>query len=223
MTADGRLPISERRNYKSVFNAVSRICKEEGILILWRVNFIESSNFTIFFQGCTPTVVRSMVVNAAQLATYSQAKEKIIKTGYIKDGIPCHFTASMISGLATTAASMPVDIIKTRSNKSYINPNSCNQLKLFRIQNMKIIDGKPEYNGILDVLGRILKNEGLFSLWKGFTPYYMRLQNFPFFYCILIATLRVGPHTVLTFIFLEQLNTLYNKFVLGQEHGLKSL
>ena len=34
--------------------------------------------------------------------------------GYIRDGIFCHFVASMISGLVTTAASMPVDIAKTR-------------------------------------------------------------------------------------------------------------
>uniref|UniRef100_A0A914R1T8 Uncharacterized protein n=1 Tax=Parascaris equorum TaxID=6256 RepID=A0A914R1T8_PAREQ len=55
-----------------------------------------------------------MVVNAAQLATYSQAKEAILKSSYIQDGIFCHFCASMISGLATTIASMPVDIAKTR-------------------------------------------------------------------------------------------------------------
>ena len=36
----------------------------------------------------------------------------------------------------------------------------------------------------------MIKNEGFFSLWKGFTPYYFRL----------------GPHTVLTFIFLEQVS-----------------
>ena len=34
--------------------------------------------------------------------------------GYIKEGILHHFLASMISGLVTTAASMPVDIAKTR-------------------------------------------------------------------------------------------------------------
>jgi len=169
MTADGRLPVNERRNYNHVLNAISRICKEEGVSSLWR--------------GCAPTVVRSMVVNATQLGTYSQAKQQIIKTGYISDGILCHFCASMISGFATTAASMPVDIVKTR------------------IQNMRIIDGKPEYNGILDVFGRILRNEGLFSLWKGFTPYFMRL----------------GPHTVLTFIFFEQLCSFYSRAILRQE------
>lgn len=64
---------------------------------------------------------------------------------------------------------------------------------------MKIIDGKPEYKGAVDVLGRVVRNEGLFALWKGFTPYYAR----------------IGPHTVLTFIFLEQMNTFYKRTVLG--------
>lgn len=64
---------------------------------------------------------------------------------------------------------------------------------------MKTIDGKPEYSGAFDVLGRVVKNEGVFALWKGFTPYYARL----------------GPHTVLTFIFLEQMNSMYNTYVLG--------
>lgn len=63
----------------------------------------------------------------------------------------------------------------------------------FRIQNMKVTDGKPEYTGTADVLKRVMKNEGFLALWKGFTPYYAKL----------------GPHTVLTFIFLEQLNKAY--------------
>ena len=35
--------------------------------------------------------------------------------GWFHEGIFLHFCASMISGLVTTAASMPVDIAKTRS------------------------------------------------------------------------------------------------------------
>jgi solute carrier family 25 oxoglutarate transporter 11 len=87
----------------------------------------------------------------------------------------------MISGLVTTAASMPVDIAKTR------------------IQNMKTVDGKPEYKGAADVLVKVIKNEGPLALWKGFTPYYARL----------------GPHTVLTFVFLEQMNGWYKRNILG--------
>lgn len=171
MTADGRLPPAERRGYTSVFNALSRMSKEEGVLTLWR--------------GCLPTIGRAMVVNAAQLASYSQAKEALKSTGWFREGIFLHFCASMISGLVTTAASMPVDIAKTR------------------IQNMKYIDGKPEYKGAFDVLFKVIRKEGFFSLWKGFTPYYARL----------------GPHTVLTFIFLEQMNKFYKIYVLKDTSG----
>jgi len=171
MTSDGSLPADKRRNYSSVFNALARIYKEEGLATLWR--------------GATPTMARAMVVNAAQLATYSQAKQFILGTGYIQDGIFCHFVASMISGLVTTIASMPVDIAKTR------------------LQSMKYTNGVPEYKGAGDVLLKVVRKEGFFSLWKGFTPYYFRL----------------GPHTVLTFIFLEQANMAYKKHVLGIEGG----
>ena len=65
---------------------------------------------------------------------------------------------------------------------------------------MKIIDGKPEFKGAFDVISKVVKYEGVSALWKGFTPYYFRL----------------GPHTVLTFIFLEQMNKWYKVLVLGQ-------
>ena len=68
---------------------------------------------------------------------------------------------------------------------------------------MKTIDGKPEYSGAADVLIKVIRREGFFSLWKGFTPYYARL----------------GPHTVLTFIFLERFNVMYKQIVFGDTSG----
>ena len=82
-----RLPVAEQRGYSSVFNALSRIAKEEGIGTLWRVcmcipcYIIQYSDDCFVAQGCGPTVVRAMVVNAAQLATYSQAKQSLLTTG----------------------------------------------------------------------------------------------------------------------------------------------
>jgi len=163
MTSDGRLPKHEQRGYKNVFDALYRVITEEGVLTLWR--------------GCLPTIVRAIFVNAAQLATYSQAKQSLLNTPYFQDNIGCHFAASMISGLATTWASLPPDIVKTR------------------IQSMKIIDGVPEYAGGVDAFKKILKSEGVLSFWKGFTPCYFR----------------IGPHTVLTFIFLEQMAKVARK------------
>lgn len=56
----------------------------------------------------------SKVVNMAQLASYTQAKQYLVSTFEMKEGIKMHFVASMISGFITTAASLPVDIAKTR-------------------------------------------------------------------------------------------------------------
>lgn len=166
MTADGRLPLAERRNYRGVGNALSRIVKEEGLAMLWR--------------GCIPTMGRAMVVNMAQLASYSQAKQYLLSTGKFTEGIKMHFVASMISGFITTAASMPVDMAKTR------------------IQNMRVAaDGKPEYRGTVDVLAKVARKEGVLALWKGFTPYYARL----------------GPHTVITFILMEQMTIAYSQYM----------
>ena len=44
--------------------------------------YLMMEQFTsVTLQGCTPTVMRAMVVNAAQLATYSQAKQFLLSTG----------------------------------------------------------------------------------------------------------------------------------------------
>lgn len=68
----------------------------------------------------------------------------------------------------------------------------------YRIQNMKInADGSKEYKGAIDVLIKVVRHEGVFALWKGFWPYYFRL----------------GPHTVITFILMEQMNQAYNRSV----------
>lgn len=157
MTSDGRLPPAERRNYKNVFDALIRVTREEGFFNMWR--------------GCGPTVMRAVILNAAQLSVYSEAKKKLLATGYFKPNVWLQLPASFISGFACTVVSLPIDIVKTR------------------IQTMKVIDGVPEYSGALDCVTKTIKAEGFFSLWKGFTPYFARL----------------GPHSVLTFIFFEQL------------------
>lgn len=100
MQADGRLPPGQRRNYKSVFDAITRIVKQEGAASLWR--------------GSSLTVNRAMIVAASQLATYDQIKEAILKNGIIGDGIGTHVAASVTAGVVAAVASTPVDVVKTR-------------------------------------------------------------------------------------------------------------
>ena len=55
----------------------------------------------------------------------------------VKDGYILSFMGSMVAGFITTVASLPLDIAKTR------------------IQNMKTINGVPEYKGMLDVMTKV--------------------------------------------------------------------
>jgi solute carrier family 25 oxoglutarate transporter 11 len=61
---DSMLPAAERRNYKGVFDALRRIVKEEGVKTLWR--------------GSVTNMVRAVAMNVGMLATYDEAKERIM-------------------------------------------------------------------------------------------------------------------------------------------------
>nr|XP_043608794.1 mitochondrial uncoupling protein 5-like [Erigeron canadensis] len=100
MQADGRLPIAERRNYKSVIDAISQMVRKEGVGSLWR--------------GSSLTVNRAMLVTASQLASYDQFKETILSKDWMKDGLGTHVTASFGAGFVASVVTNPIDVIKTR-------------------------------------------------------------------------------------------------------------
>ncbi|KAH8316894.1 hypothetical protein KR067_010114, partial [Drosophila pandora] len=139
------------------------------------VRIVKEEGVTTLWRGSMPTMTRAMVVSMVQLTSYSQLKMQL--KHYLDEGPILHGTAGMMTGLLTTLAAMPIDLAKTR------------------IQQMGQLNGKPEYSGTFDVLTKVVKTEGVFALWKGFTP------------CLC----RVGPHTVISFLFLEQMNKAYNK------------
>uniref|UniRef100_A0A5B6ZC65 Mitochondrial uncoupling protein 5-like n=1 Tax=Davidia involucrata TaxID=16924 RepID=A0A5B6ZC65_DAVIN len=108
MQADGRLPAAQRRNYRSVVDAISQMTKNEGITSLWR--------------GSSLTVNRAMLVTASQLASYDQIKETILDKGLMKDGLGTHVTSSFAAGFVAAVASNPVDVIKTRVMNMKVEP-----------------------------------------------------------------------------------------------------
>lgn len=108
MQADGRLPMAQRRNYKSVVDALGQMAKQEGVGSLWR--------------GSGLTVNRAMIVTASQLASYDQIKETIVKKGVMGDGIGTHVTASFAAGFVAAVVSNPIDVIKTRVMNMQVAP-----------------------------------------------------------------------------------------------------
>ncbi len=166
MTADGRLPEAQRRNYRHVGDALVRIVRSEGVPAL--------------FRGVSATVSRAMLLNAAQLGSYSQAKSFLLAKKMFHDpsSIWLHTASGMISGFACTVVSLPVDMAKTRVQQMRPDAN-----------------GVMPYSSALDCIRKVVRHEGVLALWKGFTPYFLRL----------------GPHTILAFVFLEKLNKTFSK------------
>uniref|UniRef100_A0A2S2N6F5 Mitochondrial 2-oxoglutarate/malate carrier protein n=1 Tax=Schizaphis graminum TaxID=13262 RepID=A0A2S2N6F5_SCHGA len=148
---------------------------------LWKIR--KDEGVTGLWRGTGATVFRAMTANLTQLMSYDAAKVYLMNNYNMEDGLKLHTASSMISGIVYSVCSNPMDVLKTR------------------IQQQKIVDGKAEYSGIIEVVSTLLKTEGVTALWKGW----------PFYY------LRVAPGTVLLFIFMEQLKKGY------EEHFMKNL
>jgi solute carrier family 25 (mitochondrial oxoglutarate transporter), member 11 len=108
MQSDTMRPAAERRNYSSVFNALARIAREEGIARLWR--------------GCEPTVLRAMAMNVGMMASYDQSKA--LYQGYLGKGITANLLASATAGFTCAFASLPFDMIKTRLQSMKADPKT---------------------------------------------------------------------------------------------------
>jgi solute carrier family 25 oxoglutarate transporter 11 len=148
MSNDKSLPVTERKNYKSVLDVGRRILSEDGITAFWR--------------GSNPFVFRAMFVGVFQVATLDQFKE--LYATYLhqtKNSIPNVAAAAMTSGFIYSVATMPLEVSKNRmANQSKVATDGG--------------AGTLRYTGIAQTLTKIATEEGFMSLYKGFLPYAMR-------------------------------------------------
>ena len=101
MQSDNNLPANERRNYKNVFDAISRTVREEGVLALWR--------------GSTPTVLRAMSMNFSLLVPFEFVKKQLVP--YVDSNKQRSIYASLIAGACASCLALPFDNIKTKLQK----------------------------------------------------------------------------------------------------------
>ncbi|XP_036853387.2 mitochondrial dicarboxylate carrier isoform X1 [Manis javanica] len=100
MQNDVKLPQNQRRNYAHALDGLYRVAREEGLKKL--------------FSGATMASSRGMLVTVGQLSCYDQAKQLVLSTGYLSDGIFTHLVASFIAGGCATFLCQPLDVLKTR-------------------------------------------------------------------------------------------------------------
>ncbi|EER10057.1 casein kinase, putative [Perkinsus marinus ATCC 50983] len=131
----GDLKLGAERRYRNVFDGLFKMYKSEGM-----------RGISV---GVIPNMQRAFLVNAAELATYDQCKEEIVKI--FGDNTFSYFVSSMIAGLVAAVVSTPVDVAKTR------------------LMNQDLTKGRV-YRGLTDCLLKTVKSEGLFAVYKGFIP-----------------------------------------------------
>jgi solute carrier family 25 oxoglutarate transporter 11 len=109
MQSDGLNPPEARAHYRSVFDALARITRGEGLAALWA--------------GASPTVVRAMALNMGQLTFFSEAKSQLKQHTSLSTQNQT-FAASAIAGFFASFLSLPFDFIKTRLQKQQKDPKT---------------------------------------------------------------------------------------------------
>ena len=131
------------------------------------------------WRGVGATVQRAAVLTAAQVSSYDHTKSVLLRNELFVEGRPVQMSSALIAGFVTAFATNPIDVIKTRIMNETIGSKNKSKQSLV-------------YSSTLPCLKKIYKSEGILGFYKGFIPNWLRL----------------GPHTMITFLIFEQLRKL---------------
>ncbi|CAI9098377.1 OLC1v1035012C4 [Oldenlandia corymbosa var. corymbosa] len=139
LQAEGKLPPGVPRRYSGAVDAYSKIVRQEGLTALWT--------------GIGPNIARNAIINAAELASYDQVKQTILKIPGFTDNVLTHLLAGLGAGFFAVCIGSPVDVVKSR------------------------MMGDSTYKSTLDCFVKTLKNDGPLAFYKGFIPNFGRLGS----------------------------------------------
>ncbi|CAL0302648.1 unnamed protein product [Lupinus luteus] len=139
LQAEGKLPAGVPRRYSGSLNAYSTIVRQEGVTALWT--------------GIGPNIARNAIINAAELASYDQVKQTILKIPGFTDNVVTHLLSGLGAGFFAVCIGSPVDVVKSR------------------------MMGDLSYKSTLDCFVKTLKNDGISAFYKGFIPNFGRLGS----------------------------------------------
>ncbi|KAI1431219.1 mitochondrial carrier [Xylaria sp. CBS 124048] len=125
------------------------------------------------YRGVGAAMIRTGFGSSVQLPTYFFAKRMLTKHVGMEEGAPLHLASSTASGFVVCCFMHPPDTIMSRLYNQH----------------------GDLYKGVFDCLGKTIRTEGLFAIYKGFLPHLARIL----------------PHTILTLSFAEQTNKLVRK------------
>ncbi|KAG0583895.1 hypothetical protein M758_3G169200 [Ceratodon purpureus] len=140
LQSEGKLAPGVPRRYSGAMNAYSTIVKQEGFTKLWT--------------GLGPNVARNAIINAAELASYDQVKQTLLKLPGFTDNVVTHILSGLGAGFIAVCVGSPVDVVKSR-----------------------MMGGQGVYKGTIDCFVQTFKNDGPGAFYKGFLPNFGRLGS----------------------------------------------
>ncbi|GAV65495.1 Mito_carr domain-containing protein, partial [Cephalotus follicularis] len=113
LQAEGKLPAGVPKRYFGALNAYSTIVRQEGVGALWT--------------GLGPNIARNAIINAAELASYDQVKQTLLKIPGFTDNVVTHLFAGLGAGFFAVCIGSPVDVVKSRmmGESAYKNTLDC--------------------------------------------------------------------------------------------------
>ncbi|EFJ35536.1 hypothetical protein SELMODRAFT_80205 [Selaginella moellendorffii] len=139
LQAEGKLAPGVPRRYSGAMDAYGKIVKQEGFAKLWT--------------GLGPNVARNAIINAAELASYDQVKQSLLKAG-LPDNSLTHVLSGLGAGFIAVCVGSPVDVVKSR-----------------------MMGDSSKYKGTIDCFVKTLQNDGVTAFYKGFVPNFVRLGS----------------------------------------------
>ena len=209
-----RLQVQDGRGsneYRGVINAVQRVVREEGVLGLYR--------------GLTPNLMAAGVSWGTYFFSYNQFKDFFKRRVlshlppptdpsappiHIQLGPLTHLACAAASGTLATTLTNPIVLVKTRlqlQGKEVADAKAAAALSGgggAGAGTGAVLRSRP-YTGMLDAFGRIVREEGFLSLYRGLGPSLVLVSN--------------GS---LQFMAYEELKELCIRHVVQREEALKS-
>ncbi|CAL1128557.1 unnamed protein product [Cladocopium goreaui] len=128
-----------------------------------------------YYHGLSAFIPRVSAATAMQLSTYDMSKDIFLQSTQMKEGIPIHLAASLLSGIAVTIAMQPFDIVAVRLMNQPQNES-----------------GAALYTGPVDCCKKMVQHEGVSGLFKGITANYARFGPYCTFTFIFLEQLRLA-------------------------------
>lgn len=163
-----QIAVGHQHSHSSMSDALRQIYAKNGISGLWR--------------GSMAALPRAALGSGAQIATFGKVKAFLVQKDWVVQPTCNSFCAGLIAGSVMAVAMTPPDVIATRLYNQGVDAQGRGLL----------------YRGWLDCALKIFRTEGMYGMYKGFWPNY----------------LRIAPHSTLVLLFFDELLVLRDKVAL---------